>query len=155
MRRFMFAVAVSTAFAVPAPAAIPASPAPQVASIPQHDDGADYVWRVFCSSGLRYSYIPASQFPVSTRFEEVKKPQTGDIVWWPEYVAIFVEQNASLITAGGMVKMADLTADGSQPHFYRMRVLPGETTGDKPLPGECQRNTLYTGASQTSISPVR
>jgi len=141
MRRFLLAATVLTAFAVPSFAALPA-PAPQVASINHRDDGAEYVWQVFCNSGLHYSYIPASQFPLSSRFVEVTTPQTGDIAWWPEYVAIFVSQNQALITSAGFVKLADLSMDGNQPHYYRMRVLPGEKTGEKPAAGECQRNLL-------------
>lgn len=141
MRRFFFAATLLTAFAAPSFAAVRA-PAPQVASINHRDDGAEYVWQIFCNSGLRYSYIPASQFPTSPRFEEVTTPQTGDIAWWPEFVGIFVAQTKSLITAAGYVKLADLSMDGSQPHFYRMRVMPGEKTGEKPASGECQRNLL-------------
>lgn len=142
MRRFLFAATMMTAFALPASAAIPESPAPQVASLHQHDDGAEYVWRVFCVSGLRYSYIPASQFPVSARFEQVSTPQTGDIAWWPEFVAIFNGQNSSYITQFGFLKLADLSSDGTQPRYYRMRVLPGESTSQKPQPGECERNLM-------------
>jgi hypothetical protein len=143
MRRFLLAVAALATFAVPVLAAIPAAPAAQLASLGRrHDDGAEYIWRVFCNSGLRYGFIPASQFPSSSRFEEVATPQTGDIAWWPEFVAIFVAPNQSLITQSGMIKLADLSADGSRPHFYRMRVMPGEQTGDKPAEGTCERNLL-------------
>ena len=128
---------------LPVSAAIPATQEPQVAALSrQHDDGAQYVWRVFCNSGLKYGFIPASQFPTSTRFVEVANPQTGDIAWWPEFVAIFVSQNQSLITQAGMVKLADLSNDGSRPHFYRMRVLAGEDPGAKPAAGTCEQNLL-------------
>ena len=143
MRRLLFAVTALVTFAVPSLAAIQAAPEAQVASLGRHhDDGSEYVWRVFCNSGLRYSFIPASQFPVSARFEEVSSPQTGDIAWWPEFVAIFVAQNQSLITQAGMVKLADLSADGARPHFFRMRVLADEEPGNKPATGECERNLL-------------
>ena len=143
MRRFLFALTSVTMIANPVLAAIPATPAPQVASLSRrHDDGAEYVWRVFCNSGLKYSFIPASQFPASPRFEEVTAPQTGDIAWWPEYVAIFVAQNQSLITQAGLVKLTDLSQDGNRPHFFRMRVLNGEEPGAKPAPGECDRSLL-------------
>lgn len=143
MRRLLLAAAIFTASVGSASAALPADPEPQVASLSRHhDDGSDYVWRVFCNSGLKYSFIPASQFPVSSRFEEVASPQTGDIAWWPEFVAIFVAQNQSLITPAGMVKLADLSGDGSRPHFFRMRLLAGEQPGTKPATGECERNLL-------------
>ncbi|GAA0568030.1 hypothetical protein [Rhizomicrobium electricum] len=143
MRRLLLAVSVFAALAVPASSAIPAGSQAQVASISRnHNDGSEYVWRVFCNSGLQYSLIPASQFPNSTRFEEVATPQTGDIAWWPEFVAIYVAQNQSLITPAGMVKLADLSADGNSPHFYRMRVLTGEEPGAKPAPGSCERNII-------------
>ena len=150
MRRLLLAAAaVLAAFAVPASAAIHET---QVAAYGrQHDDGSDYVWRVFCNSGLRYSFIAASQFPTSARFEEVTTPQTGDIAWWPEFVAIYVAQNQSLITPAGMVKLADLSGDGSQPHFYRMRVLSGEDTAAKPATGSCERNVVQT--SSTGLQP--
>jgi hypothetical protein len=143
MRRLLFAVTALITFAVPSLAAIQAAPESQVASLGRHhDDGSEYVWRVFCNSGLSYSFIPASQFPVSARFEEVNSPQTGDIAWWPEFVAIFVAQNQSLITQAGMIKLADLSADGARPHFFRMRVMAGEDPGNKPTTGMCERNLL-------------
>lgn len=141
MRRLLLAAAVLAAFAVPASAAIQSQT--QIAAYGrQSDDGSDYVWRVFCNSGLRYGFISASQFPTSARFEEVTTPQTGDIAWWPEYVAIFVAQSQSLITQAGMVKLSDLAGDGAQPHFYRMRVLSGEDPSAKPAAGTCERNML-------------
>ncbi len=143
MRRFLFGLTALTFFALPVGAAIPAAQSPQVAAVTtRHDDGAEYVWRVFCNSGLRYAYIPASQFPGSARFEEVASPQTGDIAWWPEFVAIFVAQNQSLITQAGMVKLSDLASDGSRPHFFRMRVLANEDPSVKPASGECSKSLL-------------
>ena len=143
MRRLLFAVTALATLAVPAFAAIQSSSDSQVAAVARHhDDGSEYVWRVFCNSGLKYSFLSASQIPTSTRFEEVNAPQTGDIAWWPEFVAIYVAQNQSLITQGGMIKLADLSADGSQPHFYRMRVMEGEQPGAKPASGACERNVV-------------
>ena len=143
MRRLLFAVTALATLAVPAFAAIQSSSDSQVAAVARHhDDGSEYVWRVFCNSGLKYSFLSASQIPTSTRFEEVNAPQTGDIAWWPEFVAIFVAQNQSLITQAGMVKLADLSADGARPHFYRMRVLAGQDPANKPAAGECERNLL-------------
>jgi hypothetical protein len=143
MRRLLLAAAGLAMFFAPASAAIETVNGPQVAALSRHhDDGSEYVWRVFCNSGLRYAFIPASQFPSSNRFEEVASPQTGDIAWWPEYVAIFVAQNQSLITQAGMVKLADLSGDGTRPHFFRMRVLAGENPSNKPASGECERNLL-------------
>jgi hypothetical protein len=143
MRRLLLAVSMFATLVIPAAAAIPAAHEPQMAALSrQHDDGSEYVWRVFCNSGLQYGFIPASQFPGSSRFEEVANPQTGDIAWWPEFVAIFVAQNQSLITQAGMIKLADLSADGSRPHFFRMRVLAGEDPTVKPAAGTCERSLL-------------
>jgi len=143
MRRFLIAVAALAAFVVPGLAAIPAGLETQTVQADRgHDDGAEYVWQVFCKSGLNYGFISANQFPTSSRFEEVSAPQTGDIAWWPEFVAIFVSQNQSLITQAGMVKLGDLTGDGSRPHFYRMRLFAGEEPGGKPAEGECVRSVL-------------
>lgn len=147
MRRILSAAITLTLLMGPVAAAIPGQSqvqdSTQIASMGRrHDDGAEYVWRVFCNSGLKYSYIPASQFPGSSRFEEVQAPQTGDIAWWPEFVAIFVAQNQSLITPAGMVKLTELSNDGSRPHFFRMRVMPGEDPAAKPAASECERNLL-------------
>jgi hypothetical protein len=143
MRRLLLAASVFAILAAPASAAIPTGTATQVAALSRsHDDGSEYVWRVFCNSGLQYSFIPANSFPSSTRFEEVTTPQTGDIAWWPEFVAIYVAQNQSLITQAGMVKLAELSSDGNRPHFYRMRVLTGEEPGTKPAAGMCERNII-------------
>jgi hypothetical protein len=141
MRRLLVAVTLVAALAAPAAAAIPEAEVPQMTAVnAPRDDGAEYVWRVFCNSGLRYNYIPATQFPVSSRFVEVTTPQTGDIAWWPEYVAIFVSQNESLITQTGMVKLAALSGDGSHPRFFRMKVMPDQQPGEHPATGECERN---------------
>ena len=143
MRRILLAATLLTTITFPAAfAAIPDQPASQMASLAHHDDGAEYVWRVFCVSGLRYSFIPVSQFPVSNRFEQVDTPQTGDIAWWPEFVAIFNGQKSEYITSVGFLKLADLRTDGSAPKYYRMRILPGDQPGQKPQPGECERNLM-------------
>lgn len=134
-------VASWTMIAGPAAASLPNPSAPvRMAAAQRSDDGSEYVWRVFCKSGLTYSFIPASQFPLSPRFIEVDKPQTGDIAWWPEYVAIFVAQNASVISAGGYTRVASLA--GEQPRYYRLRLAPGEKLGANETPGSCERNLL-------------
>ncbi len=141
VRKVFLALMAMAAFVVPAAASLPDPTAPiTITSVARADDGAEYVWAVFCHSGLTYSYIPASQFPLSPRFEEVAKPQTGDIAWWPEYVAIYVAQNSSVITAGGYSRVADL--GGSGPRFFRMRVMQGEKPGVDTAPGACERNLL-------------
>jgi len=141
VRKLVLALTSMAVLALPAAASLPDPTAPiTVAAVPRADDGAGYVWTVFCRSGLTYSYIPASQFPLSPRFEEVAKPQTGDVAWWPEYVAIYVAQNASVITAGGYAQVASL--GGSGPRFFRMRVMPGEKPGSNAAPGVCERNLL-------------
>ena len=68
------------------------------------------------------------------------KPQTGDIAWWPQYVAIYVAQNASVITRGGYTQLASLGSSG--PRFFRMRVMQGETPGRENAPNACERNLL-------------
>jgi len=145
MRRFVLGCAALGFLVAPSLASIPAAPLPQSFDIAHRDapsnDGADYVWRVFCQSGFVYSYIPAQRFPQSNRFEQVQTPQTGDIAWWPEFVAIFVAQNQSFITDHGFVKLADLGVDGAPPRYFRMRVLPGEAAA-APATGTCQRNLL-------------
>jgi|GEM_PF-1350267 len=140
VRKVFLALVSLAAFVMPAAASLPKSSAPiSIAVAPRVDDGSEYVWRVFCKSGLTYSFIPASQFPLSPRFEEVATPQTGDIAWWPQYVAIYVAQNASIITAGGYAKVAVL---GEQPRYFRMRVMPGEAPGANAAPNTCERNLL-------------
>ena len=140
MRKVVLALLSSlVASALPAGAALPNPTAPiKVAAISRPDDGSDYVWRVFCKSGLTYSFIPASQFPLSPRFEEVATPQTGDVAWWPQYVGIFVAQNASVISSAGYAKVAAL--GGEQPRYFRMRVMPGE--GPSANASSCDRNLL-------------
>jgi hypothetical protein len=124
-------VAVFSLAVLGAPAANASLPDPsapvKIAPISRPDDGSGYVWQVFCKSGLTYSFIPASQFPLSPRFEEVQKPQTGDIAWWPEYVAIYVAQNASVISSAGYTRVAAL--GGEQPRYFRMKVDPGSGPG--------------------------
>lgn len=145
MRKVLFAfvtMAICGATAAgPAVASLPKPYAPiKISTAQRTDDGSEYVWRVFCRSGLTYSFIPASQFPLSPRFVEVDKPQTGDIAWWPQYVAIYVAQNASVISAGGYTRVAEL--GGEQPRFFRMRVAQGDKTAPNEAPGACERNLL-------------
>ncbi|NIK88923.1 hypothetical protein FHS83_002241 [Rhizomicrobium palustre] len=133
MRKIIVAIFTSAVIGalLGTPAAVASLPDPsapvKVAAVSRPDDGSGYVWQVFCKSGLSYSFIPASQFPLSPRFEEVQKPQTGDIAWWPEYVAIYVAQNASVISSAGYTRVAAL--GGEQPRYFRMKVAPGEGPG--------------------------
>lgn len=105
-------------------------------------DDAGYVWHVFCNSGLRYTYMPASEFPSSTRFQQVDHPQTGDIAWWPSFVGIYNGNGAQVITATGFYKLADLSAVISAPKYYRLQLAPGEKIDRKPEAGECQLSQL-------------
>jgi hypothetical protein len=132
--------AVASLLASPAAASLPNPAAPlSTATQIRSDDGSEYVWRVFCKSGLTYSFIPASQFPLSPRFEEVATPQTGDIAWWPQFVAIYVAQNGSIITPGGYTRVADL---GEHPRYFRMRVITSEKASAGAVSGTCERNLL-------------
>lgn len=142
VRKIVLALLSFTVCAFPAGASLPNPSAPiRVAAVSRADDGSEYVWRVFCKSGLTYSFIPASQFPLSPRFEEVAQPQTGDIAWWPQYVAIYVAQNASVISSAGYVKVAVL--GGEHPRYFRMKVMPGEApAGPDAAAGRCERNLL-------------
>ena len=149
VRRAILALMSLSALAPPAAALLPDPTAPIAThAVASTDDGADYVWTVFCRSGLSYSYIPASQFPLSPRFEEVARPQTGDIAWWPSYVGIYVAQNTSVITARGYAQVAAF--GGSGPRFFRMRVMQDDTPGRSAAPGTCERNLHYT-----QITPLR
>lgn len=140
VQKFVLALVSLAAFVMPAGASLPDPTAPlKIATVQHSDDGSEYVWRVFCKSGMTYSFIPASQFPLSPRFEEVAAPQTGDIAWWPEYVAIYVAQNASVITAGGYTKVASL--GGDHPRYFRMRLMTGENPAGSSG-GACERNLL-------------
>lgn len=89
-------------------------------------DGAMYVWFLYCHTGFRYEYIPASEFPQSKRFRIVDDPRNGDIAWWPGYVALYDAKKQFFMTALGEFHPDDLKQDFPKPKFYRMQLFGSE-----------------------------
>jgi hypothetical protein len=95
-------------------------------------DGAMYVWFIICTSMIRYDYVSASELPQSKRFREVTDPRSGDIAWWPTYVAIFNGATGEYMTARGFFKDYERKPEFGPPKYYRLQVFDGEKTGERP-----------------------
>ncbi len=87
----------------------------------QNSDGARFVWFVYCDAGTSYGYVPARQIPHDGQFRETLAPQSGDIAWWPSFVALYNADNHRYITAEGTFSLAELKHSFRHPQFYRLQ----------------------------------
>lgn len=99
----------------------------------QDRDGAMFVWFITCYTGLRYDYIPASEFPHTPRFRKVKKPRDGDVAWWPDMVALYQSEGDQYLMATGTRKPGE---GMPEPQYYRLRLAKGEKFAPAPTPYE-------------------
>ncbi len=98
-------------------------------------DGAMYVWFLTCSSGFRYDYIPASEFPYTKRFREVTEPRSGDIAWWPTHVSLYNAETREYMTAVGFFQLSDLKPGFPPPKYYRLQLFGDEKFVENSPPG--------------------
>lgn len=91
----------------------------------QNADGARYVWFVYGKTGSKYSYLPAGRLPASERLRPApgNVPRTGDVAWWPDFMAIYAGPGApdaaNLVTAGGRLSLAELERRYGPVKWYR------------------------------------
>lgn len=91
----------------------------------QNQDGAKFVWFIYSQSGFNYEYVTTKELPKSEYFREVKKPQPGDVAWWPDFMAITsVKQGqpVEIMAAGNEYTFQQLVKLYGKPHFYRFQV---------------------------------
>jgi len=92
----------------------------------ENKDGARFVWFIYARVGMSYEYISAHEFPSSDEFTEVESEsaQPGDVVWWPEYVAIFSgPETHNVMRAEGELALDVLIEQYGEPRFYR-KLIP-------------------------------
>lgn len=88
----------------------------------QNQDGAKFVWFMFERVNLHYKYVPAEDLPESGNFLKVFAPRTGDVAWWPGFVAIVKvdeEQQVTYLTAESERAPEDVEDLYGEPVFYR------------------------------------
>jgi len=88
-------------------------------------DGARFVWFSYSRAGFPYQYTRAETFPDHPGFRAVTDPQVGDVVWWPEYMAVFADSNR-VVTAEGSVLLQQLAERFGTPQYFRHRIPKGQ-----------------------------
>jgi hypothetical protein len=89
----------------------------------EDSDGAMYVWFIYCDTGFRYEYIPASEFPHSKRFRKVQDPRDGDVAWWPGLVALYSGSKHEYMNARGFQTLRE---NAQPPDYYRLQLFGDE-----------------------------
>ncbi len=72
-----------------------ASSAVSAAKYGVDEDGSRWVWAVYQRQGMRYGYMNAQTLNRHPDFDVTKTPQSGDIAWWPNMVALYLSSGSS------------------------------------------------------------
>ena len=107
---------------------------PLQAAEPAQDngDGSRFVWLVLKRSGMEFDYLPADHFAESPKFRVVEHglQDTGDVAWWPHFMAIYdpnfprareLPEDVAIVTAGGPRSLSKLEEELGPATFYRYR----------------------------------
>ncbi|MCU0756005.1 MAG: hypothetical protein MUE46_12915 [Xanthomonadales bacterium] len=92
----------------------------------ENQDGAKFVWFMFDRVNLGYDYVTARELPKSDGFRVVYFPRTGDVAWWPEFVAIVKvgeEKQLTYLTAESERAPEEIEDRYGKPVFYRRVVI--------------------------------
>jgi hypothetical protein len=95
-------------------------------------DGSRFVWLVLKRSGMEFDYLSADHFAESPKFRPIEHgmQDTGDVAWWPHFMAIYdpnfprareLPADVAIITAQGPRSLAKLEEDLGPAVFYRYR----------------------------------
>jgi hypothetical protein len=108
----------------PEPSPPPAEGARRLRFTPGEDpDGSRFVWFLLDRAGIPCEYLPAGEFPSSTRWEPVRRDRRGpgDVAWWKGFVALYqgARPEGELSTAAGRRRLADLEARLGAARFLR------------------------------------
>ncbi|HWA13118.1 MAG TPA: hypothetical protein VHA15_08495 [Burkholderiales bacterium] len=98
----------------------------------ENADGSRFVWLVLKRSGMEFDYLPADHFAESPRFRPIEHgmQDTGDVAWWPHFMAIYdpnfprareLPPDVAIITAQGPRSLAKLEEELGPATFYRYR----------------------------------
>jgi hypothetical protein len=98
----------------------------------ENADGSRFVWLVLKRSGMEFDYLPADHFAESPRFRPIEHgmQDTGDVAWWPHFMAIYdpnfprareLPPDVAIITAQGPRSLAKLEEELGPAIFYRYR----------------------------------
>lgn len=94
----------------------------------ENGDGARFVWsflnRIRKQGDLPYPYVAAKDIPLSHDFSEVPPDSLrhGDVVWWPTFVGIFMEQARLVLTGDDALPLDTLVTQKGPARFFRRLV---------------------------------
>lgn len=95
-------------------------------------DGSRFVWQVLTRSGMAFDYLPVDHFSESPKFRPIEHgmQDTGDVAWWPHFMAIYdpnfprarqLPLDVAIITEQGPRSLARLEEELGPAVFYRYR----------------------------------
>jgi len=95
----------------------------------QDAGGARFVRFVLNPSGQPREYEPCEAIPNSKHYGEVETPRPGDIIWWPQLMAIYhpaAPEGQEVIAAGKRLSLRELEKKFGKPKYFRVRVRCSE-----------------------------
>jgi hypothetical protein len=84
----------------------------------EDQDGAWSVWYRYCRGGFYYHMTPAELVPGDPQFKPVDVVREGDIIWWPWYMAVMVDQRGPVQTRDGQQPLSDFVIWFGEPKYY-------------------------------------
>lgn len=115
-KRFARIVLLAPAIGVSCPAL---SDANLPFSAEENADGARFVWYVLNRSDMKFDSLPTEHFAESPNFRTVEHglQKSGDVVWWPQMMAIYdfnfpkareLPSDVAIVTAKGPLSLTNL-----------------------------------------------
>ena len=102
----------------------------------QDADGARFVWFVLNETGFPRPYEPCKDIPKSQYYREVSEPRTGDIAWWPSFMATYDSRqppDSNILAARGFLSLKELESKLGPAKFFRIQVKRDESPkGETP-----------------------
>lgn len=94
----------------------------------ENADGARFVWFVLSENmGYERPYEKCADIPQSKYYTLVDTPQTGDVIWWKEFMAFYdadAPGDKKVVAMGGTRSLGELTKKYGKPRFYRVVYTP-------------------------------
>lgn len=100
-------------------------------------DGTRFVWFALNEAGFSRPYEPCKDIPKSLYYREVSEPRTGDIAWWPTFMATYdpsMPPDSNIMAAGRYLSLKDLEAKLGPVKFFRIRVKCADEPPSKAAP---------------------
>ena len=87
-------------------------------------DGARWVWFIV-SMSVPFPYVPARDYPTADHVRMLsanEMARSGDIAWWPNFVAIYDAEKDVYISAPGSFSTKAVNEQRGKPRFFRIQV---------------------------------